>query len=62
MNTSRQILLLHSSHQEPAVVRQLAEAITRQGSSAVVCRLCHGQYDHVLDAVASADTVIYWPE
>lgn len=61
MSTSRQILVLYSSNDAPVVVTQLAEAITRRGSTAVVRRLCNGQYDDVLDAVAIADTVIYWP-
>jgi len=61
MNTGRNILVLYSSNDEPIVVRQLAEAITRLGSTAVVCKMCAGQYDNILDAVAIADTVIHWP-
>jgi len=61
MNTSRNILVLYSSNDEPVVVRQLAESIARLGSTAVVRKMCDGQYDQVLDAVEIADTVICWP-
>ncbi len=61
MNTNRHILVLYSGNDEPVVVTQLAEAITCLGSTAVVRNLCNGQYDNILDAVAIADTVIYWP-
>lgn len=61
MSTKRHILVLYSSNDEPVVVRQLAEAITSLGSTAVVRKMGNGQYDKILDAVAIADTVIYWP-
>jgi hypothetical protein len=61
MSTSRKILFLYSSNDEPVVVSHLAAAITRLGSTASVCKLCYGQYDQILDAVEIADTVIYWP-
>jgi len=61
MNTSRNILVLYSSDDEPVVVRQLAESIARLGSTAVVRKMCDSQYDQVLDAVEIADTVICWP-
>jgi len=62
MSSSKTILVLYSGEDEPVTVTQLAEAIVRNGSTAVVRRLCSGQYGNVLDAVANADTVIYWPE
>lgn len=61
MNTSRHVLVLYAGNDEPIVVAQLAEAIARKGSTAVVRRMCSGQYDNVLDSVAIANTVIYWP-
>jgi len=61
MKASRRILVLHADKEPPLTVRQLAESITRQGSTAVVATMYDGQYDQVLDAVALADTVIYWP-
>jgi len=61
MNTNRHILVLYSSNDEPVFVRQLAESITRLGSTAIVRTMCNGQYDKILDAVAIADTVTYWP-
>ena len=61
MSTSRNILVLFSSNDEPVVVGLLAKSITRLGSTAVIQRMCAGQYDKILDAVAIADTVIYWP-
>lgn len=61
MNPSRHILVLYSGIDAPVVATQLAEAITCLGSTAVVRQMCNGQYDKVLDAVAIADTVIYWP-
>ena len=61
MSASRSILILYSESDEPDLVRQLAESITRLGSTAVVQRLCSGQYDKVLDALVIADTAIYWP-
>jgi hypothetical protein len=61
MNPNRHVLVLYSSDDAPVVVTQLAEAITRLGSTAVVRKMCNGQYDKILDAVAIADTVIYWP-
>lgn len=61
MNTDRNILVLYSSGEEPTLVTQLAEAITRKGSTAVIRKLCSGQYDSILDAVTIADTVIHWP-
>jgi len=61
MNTSRNILVLYSDNDEPVVVRQLAESITHLGSTAVIRKMCNGQYDQILDAVEIADTVIYWP-
>ena len=57
----RQILVLHADQDEPDFVRQLAESISRHGATAVVATLFGGQYDQILDAVAIADTVIYWP-
>ncbi|MHB1291485.1 MAG: hypothetical protein ACYCY5_04765 [Sulfuricella sp.] len=61
MNTNRHILVLYSSNDEPVVVRQIAKSITRLGATAVVRTMCDGQYDKILDAVAIADAVIYWP-
>lgn len=61
MSTNRNILVLYSGNDEPVVVRQLAESIARIGSTAVVRKMCYGQYDQVLDAVEIADTVICWP-
>ncbi len=61
MNTSRNILVLYSSDDKPAVLGQLAESITHLGSTAVVRKMCDGRYDQILDAVEIADTVIYWP-
>ncbi len=61
MNTNQLILLLYSSKEEPAVVKQLAESITRLGSTTVSRTMCDGQYDKILDAVEIADTVVYWP-
>jgi hypothetical protein len=61
MNTGQHILVLYASDDEPIAVTQLAEAIERKGSTAVVRRMCSGQYDNVLDSVAIANTVIYWP-
>ena len=61
MSTSRNILVLYSSNDEPVVVRQLAKSITHLGSTAVVRKMCGGQYGQILDAVEIADTVIYWP-
>jgi len=62
MSSHRRILVLYSSSDEPMFVKQLAESITRLGSTAVVRPMHDGQYDEILDAVATADTVIYWPE
>jgi len=61
MTTDKNILVLYSSSDEPALVRQLAESITRLGSTAVVRTMHSGQYAEILDAVALADTVICWP-
>lgn len=65
MSTSKQILVLYSGNEEPADVTQLAKAITGLGSTAVVRGMGNGvgngEYDKILDAVAMADTVIYWP-
>jgi len=61
MSTDRQILILYSDVAEPLLVTQLAEAITVLGSTTIVRRLCDGQYENVLDAVAIVDNVIYWP-
>lgn len=65
MSTSKNILVLYSGNEEPADVTQLAQAITGLGSTAVVRKMGNGvgngEYDRILDAVAMADTVIYWP-
>lgn len=61
MNISQHILVLYSSNDEPAVVRQLAESINRLGSTAVTRTMHDRQYGQILDAVAIADTVVYWP-
>ncbi len=61
MKTGRHILVLYDGDGEPALVRQLAEAVARLGSTAAVLRMCSGRYEEILDAVAVADTVIYWP-
>lgn len=61
MKTGRHVLVLYAGDDEPIVVMQLAEAIARLGSTATVRKMCGGQYEKVLDAVAIADTVIYWP-
>jgi len=61
MKTRRNILVLYSDNEAPVVVSHLADAITRLGSIASVCKLCNSQYDQILDAVEIADTVIYWP-
>lgn len=61
MNTNRKILVLYSSNDEPVVVRQLADSITRLGSTAIIRKMGDGQYDQILDAVEIVDTVIYWP-
>jgi len=61
MNLSQHILVLYSSNDEPAVVRQLAESITRLGSTTVTRTMYDHQYDKILDAVEIADTVVYWP-
>ena len=61
MKTDRHILVLYAGDDEPVVATQLAEAIARLGSTATVRKMCSGQYEKVLDAVAIADTVMYWP-
>lgn len=61
MSANRNILVLYSSEEEPVLVTQLAGAISSKGSTAVIRKLCSGQYDNILDAVAIADTVIHWP-
>lgn len=61
MSNSKNILVLYSSNDEPIEVAQLAQAISGLGSTATVRKLGSGEYDNVLDAVASADTVVYWP-
>ena len=58
---SAKILLLHSGEGERGQVEELAAAIVQLGSAATVEDLEGGAYDTILDAVAEADTVIYWP-
>jgi len=60
MNTSQHILFLYPGNDEPAIVKQLADSIRHLGSTAVSRTMCDRQYDKILDAVAIADTVIYW--
>lgn len=61
MSANRQILILHPAKNDPADVTQLAESIARAGGTATVRSMHDGQYDLILDAVAVADTVLYWP-
>jgi len=61
MNTSQRILILYSSSDEPAAVRQLGESITRLGSTTFSRTLHDRHYEKILDAVAIADTVVCWP-
>ncbi|MCX7168962.1 MAG: hypothetical protein NTY41_01375 [Proteobacteria bacterium] len=55
------ILLLHAGDDERDRVEELSAAIGRLGSNVAVENLASGDYDRILDAVARADTVIYWP-
>lgn len=61
MNTSKRILLLHAGDSGQGQLGGLAMALTHMGSSVTVKNLECGDYDHILDAVALADTVVYWP-
>lgn len=58
---STKILLLHSGEGERGRVEELAAAIVQLGSAATMEDLESGDYGRILDAVAEADTVIYWP-
>lgn len=58
---SKNILILYSDDDAPVLVTQLVGTIASHGSTAVVRELRAGLYDQVLDAVAVADTVMYWP-
>lgn len=58
---NKNILVLYTGADAPVLVTQLAEAIARHGSTAIMRQLGAGLYDQVLDAVAIADTVMYWP-
>lgn len=59
---SATIVLLHSGNGEPGRVAELAAALGRLGSTVTVEDLASGDYDKILDAVARADTVAFWPE
>lgn len=62
MNINQLILVLYSSQEEPEAVKQLTKSIIRLGSTTQTQSMFDLQYDKVLDAVATADTVIYWPQ
>lgn len=58
---SANLLLLHAGNSQRARVEDLAATLTRLGSSAMVADLASGDYDQILDEVARADTVAFWP-
>lgn len=58
---SASILLLHAGNSERTRVDELAATLGRLGSRVAVKDLAGGDYDQILDAVAAADTVAYWP-
>ena len=59
MNEPRKILILHDPGPTPEEVPALVGALEALGGVAVV-RPCCEPYGEVLDAVAEADTVVYW--
>ena len=58
---STTILLLHAGNSERGRVDELAAALGEMGSTVVVEDLASGDYDQILDAVARADSVAFWP-
>lgn len=58
---SASIVLLHAGNSERGRVDKLAAALSGLGSTVVVEDLASGDYDKILDAVAQADTVAFWP-
>jgi len=58
---SASILLLHAGNSERGRIDELAATLSRLGSTVAVEDLASGDYDKILDAVAKADTVVYWP-
>jgi len=58
---STNILLIHAGDGQRGRVEELAAAMVQLGSKVAVEDLDSGAYDRILDAVAQADTVIFWP-
>lgn len=56
---AKKILVLHDPPAPPREVEALAAAMGAQGAE-VVALACAEPYDAVLDAVAAADTVLFW--
>lgn len=61
MNTGKRVLFLHAGRSGQDQLEALAMVLTQLGSSVALENLGSGKYDHVLSAVALADTVVYWP-
>ena len=58
---SASIVLLHAGNSERGRIEELAAALSGRGSTVVVEDLASGDYDKILDAVAQADSVAFWP-
>lgn len=58
---SARLLLIHAGDDERGRVDELAAALSHLGSTVTVEDLAGGDYDKILDAVALADTVAFWP-
>lgn len=56
---AKNILLLHEAGASPAGIDTLAAEARAKGDQVDV-RPCAEPYDAVLDAIAAADTVVFW--
>lgn len=59
MTPVRRILILYTGDGVPGDLGALADGLAGQGA-AVNLRSCDSDYDAELDAIAAADTVMYW--
>ena len=56
---AKRVLLLHEPGAPAEEVSVLADGLRAQGA-AVSVRPCEAPYEDVLDAVAAADSVVFW--
>lgn len=59
---SKSILFLRQAEQPSATIEQLSSFLIQLGAQVVSLQLRPEAYNEILDAVATCDSVVFWPD